>query len=304
MNNQKNIEDKFDELWESEVTGQEPIPSKKIYRTLQDRIDASGDGFVPSKPSSYWWWIIGTILIIGLGWGWWYSHKKSDIKPAEPVEKMLIAKADTKPEKIVLDDNSTVSLFKKGVLKYPSIFSSEERFVELLEGKAFFEVHKDIERPFKVSAGDILITVLGTSFEVERKNRETKIHVETGKVMIENVQKNKGITVIAQEAFVYNPSKNYFKKIEKEQHASKQKSMEKTIITVQFENETLQQVVSKLIHQSGFQIELDANVDNGILFSKEYNNQPLLSILEDLSKIYQLDIHRFNKKIRLKHKNY
>jgi transmembrane sensor len=45
-------------------------------------------------------------------------------------------------------------------------FSDEERFIELLKGQAFFEVRREVARPFRVAAKDIEIEAVGTRFDV------------------------------------------------------------------------------------------------------------------------------------------
>ena len=50
-------------------------------------------------------------------------------------------------------------------LMYPDHFSADQRKV-VLKGEAYFEVTKDVKRPFSVVLGDMEVKVLGTSFNV------------------------------------------------------------------------------------------------------------------------------------------
>lgn len=65
---------------------------------------------------------------------------------------------------ITLQDGSQVTLAAASAIA--TGFSSSARDVELLEGDAYFDVVKDPARPFTVAAGEVRITVLGTSFDV------------------------------------------------------------------------------------------------------------------------------------------
>lgn len=78
----------------------------------------------------------------------------------------------------VLDDGTIVSL-KDGAKVISASISEESRSVQV-EGKAFFEVHHDEERPFYVVTDNANITVLGTSFMVESTDEFTEVCVESG----------------------------------------------------------------------------------------------------------------------------
>ncbi|UKT64958.1 FecR family protein [Pedobacter mucosus] len=78
---------------------------------------------------------------------------------------------------IVLPDGTHVWLNSSSSLRFPVAFASNERRV-ILEGEAYFEVTKNINKPFKVDvAGKQLIEVLGTHFNVTAFNNED--HIET-----------------------------------------------------------------------------------------------------------------------------
>lgn len=76
----------------------------------------------------------------------------------------------------VLPDSTIVWLNKNSTLVYPEHFDKESRQVKL-QGEAYFQVHKDTEKPFWVEANDITVEVTGTSFVLQsyehRKNIET-----------------------------------------------------------------------------------------------------------------------------------
>lgn len=67
--------------------------------------------------------------------------------------------------KLILSDNTVVWLNAGSRLVYPTFFNGKTREV-LLFGEAFFEVSKNIEKPFIVKTSDIEIKVLGTQFNV------------------------------------------------------------------------------------------------------------------------------------------
>ncbi|MEM9157652.1 MAG: FecR domain-containing protein [Verrucomicrobiota bacterium] len=84
---------------------------------------------------------------------------------------------------IALEDRSEVVLAPESA--FAAAFISEERTVDLVEGRAFFEVEPDAERPFVVRASGVRITVLGTAFEVEQDERSLSVAVTHGSVLVE-----------------------------------------------------------------------------------------------------------------------
>lgn len=69
--------------------------------------------------------------------------------------------------KVTLPDGTTVWLNAASSIRYPTTFLGQERRVEM-SGEAYFEVVKNVEKPFKVSAnGKAEVKVLGTHFNVD-----------------------------------------------------------------------------------------------------------------------------------------
>jgi transmembrane sensor len=62
--------------------------------------------------------------------------------------------------------------------------SNEEVVFELRTGAARFDVAHRPERAFRVEAGDVQVSVIGTRFRVERRGRRTLVAVERGRVRV------------------------------------------------------------------------------------------------------------------------
>lgn len=85
--------------------------------------------------------------------------------------------------KIELSDGSKVWVNAMSKLKFPVLFAAGERSVEL-EGEAFFEVTKDVNRPFIVRANGTDIKVLGTHFNVDAYSHKVRTTLQEGKVEV------------------------------------------------------------------------------------------------------------------------
>jgi transmembrane sensor len=75
---------------------------------------------------------------------------------------------------LVLPDGSKVWLNAMSTIRFPSSFTGSDRVVQL-DGEAYFEVAKDESRPFRVTARDINVEVLGTAFDLNSYDDEPTI---------------------------------------------------------------------------------------------------------------------------------
>ena len=124
-----------------------------------------------------WYWAAASIILL-LGTALWISMIHYDRK-----NDLLTYKTGDFINEIVLSDGSQICLNKHSKLITPEIFLKNRRNVTI-EGEAFFEVKKDISRPFRIKAGKTTTEVSGTSFNIDY-NKETgnvNIIVTTGKV--------------------------------------------------------------------------------------------------------------------------
>ena len=89
----------------------------------------------------------------------------------------------------VLPDGSVVALNSNSKLTFPRKFRGGVREVTI-EGEAFFEVKPNPGKPFVIHAGNALVKVLGTSFNVcaYPEDETVEVIVKTGKVQVTNNQ--------------------------------------------------------------------------------------------------------------------
>ena len=85
---------------------------------------------------------------------------------------------------IALDDGSSVTLNYKSTLELADDFGKEGRHVSL-KGEAFFNVQKDKSKPFVISIGEYEVMVVGTSFNVNYKEKFAEVTVCSGIVRLQ-----------------------------------------------------------------------------------------------------------------------
>jgi len=86
-------------------------------------------------------------------------------------------------EAVSLTDGSKVTLDTNTRIHVD--VTQTERRVDLEQGEAYFEVAKDLARPFVVIAGDKRIVAVGTQFSVRNERGELRVIVTEGSVQVE-----------------------------------------------------------------------------------------------------------------------
>jgi ferric-dicitrate binding protein FerR (iron transport regulator) len=109
---------------------------------------------------------------------------------------------------VILPDGTSVSLNAGSAIYYKKGFGSAHRTVNL-KGEAWFEVKKNPDLPFVISAGEANIRVTGTKFNVKayRTLTDVRVTVTEGTVRFYNAaQPGEQITLHAGETGVMNKS--------------------------------------------------------------------------------------------------
>jgi ferric-dicitrate binding protein FerR (iron transport regulator) len=75
---------------------------------------------------------------------------------------------------VVLSDGTTVWLNAASSIRFPAGFTNGPRTVTLI-GEAYFDVAKNVARPFHVTAGNMTVEVLGTQFNINAYREEGRI---------------------------------------------------------------------------------------------------------------------------------
>lgn len=113
------------------------------------------------------------------------SNQTSE-SPNKANEKFVeTTNATDKVQTITLEDGSRVELYPQSSIKYSNPFESTKRVV-YLDGKAFFDIAKNPEKPFWVHTDKLSTQVLGTSFLVNayEEQKDASVQVKTGKVSV------------------------------------------------------------------------------------------------------------------------
>lgn len=107
--------------------------------------------------------------------------------------------------RVELEDGTMVWINSASCLRYPVVFSDDIREV-YLEGEAYFEVQRDVNRPFVVYSGAQKVTVLGTSFGISCYADETNDYTTLvdGKIKVDFEQEKQSFVLEPGMQIEYN----------------------------------------------------------------------------------------------------
>lgn len=112
--------------------------------------------------------------------------RASDPATTEHVQRFATAIGQRRD--VLLSDGSSVTLNTGSLIEVR--FSPDRRDVRLLQGQAMFNVAKDVDRPFVVSARNREVTAIGTSFDVQiRQDGRVQVLLVEGRVRVDPVNR-------------------------------------------------------------------------------------------------------------------
>lgn len=146
-------------------------------------------------------WSVAAAVLLAIGAGLWWTNRAPVAQLPQLVE---IQTFDNERKAVTLPDSTQVWLNENSRLAFDANFV--QRQVNL-QGEAFFDVERIVERPFEITTGDATVTVLGTSFNVRayEGEEEVEVTVKTGKVALTAKKAKQSIAPLAPgQTGVYN----------------------------------------------------------------------------------------------------
>lgn len=267
-------EDRFLKEWQEQLQTDEELPLNKIEEfTMEKRIwkkinkNLNQEKLLTTKKIFIAAGIAATLLLGFI----YFSPNLNTTKAKQLAENkrqgIELKNTSTKKEKVKLEDGSVIELSENSSLIYGKDFNKSKREV-YLKGEAFFDVARDVTRPFIVHTGELTTEVLGTSFNVKhnKKTRQVEVEVASGKVSVfnESVTKTKeknGVIITPNQKVIFDEV-----------------------------SENIQQSIV-----SNPKPLLEENIEASTLV---FNSIPLNKVLKQLSLIYGIDFVINNSKLQ------
>jgi len=201
----------MEKLWETleDYPYQKTEVSQRIFDATLQKVKAS------EKPKRNWFFrsvplkrremrmgigAIAAALVLALGVGLWLFQISAD----SPLRVITTTFAEQKT--FSLPDGSTVELNANSSISFQNKWDDEEKRKVWLTGEAFFHVTRKEEtgQKFCVHTDDLVVEVLGTSFNVNTHHQETKVFLEKGKVKLKLEEAPEPILMFPGELISYS----------------------------------------------------------------------------------------------------
>jgi len=255
----------YNEKWKRLVSTVRPLERPEIQRYTLSRYTRVA--------------AVAAIFIVGGLLTYWLSYTH----PADEAYEWVTLMAETDDQTVWLPDSSSVYVRKGSQLTYFRTPAVEERIVRL-EGEAFFDVRPDTHKPFRVEAGELHVTVSGTSFSVDTRSREEYISVilVEGKVGLYNKLKEQlGTLAPGQQAdFSLRNGNCTISEVDSERMTRWRKGI------IEYENIPIEAIMELLSthYATSFEWELPDNREER--FSGAFlKTQPLPTVIEQIEKL-------------------
>jgi len=153
--------------------------SQKL-RALSEDAFAAYAAPTPRIPSRQWKMAAGLAASVAVAAIAWITHPLLHSPATDPVAYIT---GQQQRRSVTLDDGSQVELDVGTRIEVR--MSRDSRRIELLSGRALFDVAHDSNRPFSVTASGARTTALGTKFQVQRDDGRVVVTLAEGSVSID-----------------------------------------------------------------------------------------------------------------------
>lgn len=197
--------------------------------------------------------------------------------------------------KLTLSDGTVVWVNSNSELRFPTRFGVAERRV-FLQGEAYFEVAKDMAKPFYVETDDTQVRVLGTHFNISSYGRHSKTSLAEGRVEVS--ANNKSVIISPGQSVQWN---NGDLKI-------KQTNLQKDLAWKNNEFYFKEDNIVNISHQLKLWYDLEISLSQDVSLTETYSGEirrdaRLSEVLQMLEYVSDLDFRLNKNKLSItKHK--
>jgi len=187
---------------------------------------------------------------------------------------------------VTLADNSRVFLDANSQLRV--VMSNEVRRIDLLTGRAHFEVAKDSARPFSVHADDKIVTAVGTAFTVEYRQQTVAVTLVEGRILVKeqavgNLPKVLTGDVKPSQQLVMVAGMDTPELVDK---VDLQRNMGWRDGTLNFDDERLEDVAGRMNDYSKTRIIIDGSAAKGLKVSGTFRAGETGAFVEAIESYY------------------
>lgn len=257
-----------------------------FVNNIGKRKPARERSLMPDGPSGGSWLRMAAAILLLLMSGaivYYYVIKNSDVRYQTADNTLMVS----------LPDGSHAILNAHSELSYSSTFGEKHRRVKL-KGEGFFNVERDMQKPFIIDVNQGEVEVLGTSFDVQGyDDREAvEVVVQTGVVKFSVPEAKAEVTITAGQKGVYSKTGHHISSFLNEDP----NFLSWNTRTLVFEEDDLRTVIETLNKTYHVNIVIASEIPASCVVTVTFDHQTLEAVLNvlqtTLNLTYQINGNR------------
>lgn len=208
----------------------------------------------------------------------------------EGADVHTIANNTLEVKSLVLPDSSVVYLHPQSEVVYSDSYSESRDLV--MKGEAFFEVQRDPSHPFKITIGQSIVQVLGTSFNISDDTTRLDVTVATGKVSVQTPVQNVVYLEKGEKASYNKTEQKVSKIVNDDPNYDSWKTK-----TLRFRDTPLPQVLASLGKYFNVKFEFDSNKASGISYTSNFVDPTLNEVLVEMQDVLGITYRQSGKNV-------
>jgi len=193
----------------------------------------------------------------------------------------------------ILPDSTKVWLNNRSSIKYNTRFNNNREVV--LTGEAFFDVTRNLKKPFKVITDEIMVTVLGTKFNIASYHNEKAIEIalEEGSLVFSDRDMKKTCLMKPNDFLLYNKTnKDYnIKNDETEKYSSWKDGK------LVFRNDPIDVVKNRLERWYNINVEIKGEFGDDLRLRATFIDESLEEVMKVLKRVMHINYRIEEQKI-------
>ena len=197
-----------------------------------------------------------------------------------------------------LPDGSIVKLNSGSKLIFPKEFDKDNRKVTLV-GEAYFDIQRDVSRPFEIISDQLYVKVLGTSFNVKAypNDVEKNVAVKSGKVEVRTLSNSHTAILNKSEMAVFNQQNKSFSSLPVADSVAVFGWTEQQLI---FQNQQIGEIFKVMKRWFNVSIEERKSIHSSKEFTGKYKNPSLKEVMESLSYTFEFKYEIYDNRVIIK----
>lgn len=232
------------------------------------------------------YWAAAAVFLLLINVGFWVA---TQVDFHDPILREISAPKGKKVV-VLMTDGSRVWLNGGSKLIYPEKFSRKRRSVSL-EGEGYFEIQREPSKPFQVTAGEMAIEVLGTSFNVSAYPEDSVVTtvLDEGSIRIgrEQEQPDERSLMAVGDVAVYHKQSGIYTIHSDRFHRDASSWKEDRMI---FRNTDLPMLLKQLEREFGVTFHVSDETVLKYTYTFEYKGRDISAILDIITSITPVSV--------------